>query len=465
MNDGPELIDGYRDLVRIGHGGFSVVYRARQDAFDRDVAVKVLMVGSDEALHRRFLREARLTAQLSGHPHIVTILDAGTTRSGRPYLATELYEHGSLHDRVRADGPLPAAEAARIGVKIAGALAAAHEAGVVHRDVKPGNILVSRYGEPVLADFGVAWLRDGHTSGTVLDAFSPHHVAPETVDGGQLGPAADVYALGSTLYQLVTGRAPYSGDGDESVAAVLWRTVHDPVPRADTPRLPGLGDALATAMAKDPAARYPDGTAFAAALAALLVAAPSDPAPAPAAPSADATRFRPDRVLADPAPAAAAGRRGKLLVGAVAGAAVLLAAAVAVRLGTGTGPDEPARAPLAVLPTDTPPEQARPGMVTVQDDRGSVLVRWSPPPLPGGPLVVQVLPAGTGMRTRTEPVPAGTTQLLVGDLDPNTGYCLRVGSVLGDRAPAPVVWSRPACVRDAEMRGPYAEAAPTPEVH
>ncbi|MBV1850733.1 protein kinase domain-containing protein [Catellatospora tritici] len=463
MDDGPELIDGYRDLVRIGHGGFSVVYRARQVSFDRDVAVKVLMVGSDESLHRRLLREARLTAQLSGHPNIVTVLDAGTTRAGRPYLATELYEHGSLHDRVRADGPLPAAEAARIGVKIAGALAAAHEAGVVHRDVKPGNILLSRYGEPVLADFGVAWLLDGHTSGTMLDVFSPHHVAPETIDGGRPGPAADVYALGSTLYQLVSGRAPYSGEGDESVAAVLWRTVHDPVPRLDCPQLPGLADVLARAMAKDPAARHPDGTTLAAALRALLTAA--GPAPAPAAPaSPEATQFRPDRVLVAPASSVVAPRRRYVLIGAVAGAAVLLASAVAVRSGTAPEPRAGGPGSTTVTPVDTAPEQARPGMVSAQEEQGSVRVRWSPAPVSGGPMVVQVLPTGTGMRTRTEPVPPGATQLLVGGLDPNTGYCLRVGAVLGEQAPAPVVWSRPACVRQAEMRGPYAEAAPTPEV-
>src|SRR3990170_1765511 len=128
----PDTIPGYTDLVRIGSGGFSVVYRAYEKS------------------RHRFLREVRLTGRLSDHPNVVTILDAGTTDGGRPYLVTELYERGSLRDQLAAGGPLPPAEVARIGSKIADALAAAHQLGMLHRDVKPSNILLSRYDEPAL---------------------------------------------------------------------------------------------------------------------------------------------------------------------------------------------------------------------------------------------------------------------------------------------------------------------------
>ncbi|MGH3833241.1 MAG: serine/threonine-protein kinase, partial [Pseudonocardiaceae bacterium] len=176
--DSTEEIDGYRDLVQVGQGGFGVVYRARQEHLDREVAVKVLTVQSvDEAALTRFERECQLTSRLTGHPNVVTVLDTGTARSGRPYVATEYFEHGSLKQRLDRDGPLPLKEALRVGVKVAGALAAAHDAGILHRDIKPENILVSGYGEPALADFGVARLLDTSELSTRTDALTLHHTA------------------------------------------------------------------------------------------------------------------------------------------------------------------------------------------------------------------------------------------------------------------------------------------------
>ena len=265
-----ESVPGYRELRRIGHGGFSVVYRAVQESFERDVALKVLTVaGPDEEARRRFRREVRLAGKLSGHPHVVTVLDIGTTGSGRPYLAMDLYEGGSMKDRLGRSGPLSAAETAVVGAKIAEALAAAHALGVLHRDVKPNNILVSRFGEPALADFGVSCLLDASSSASVLDVFSPQHAAPELMTRGVPSESCDVYALGSTLYELLTGHSPFGGDGRD-VRAIMWRTLSEPAPRPDCPDLPELADAIVRALAKEPADRFPDAAGFAKALRALI---------------------------------------------------------------------------------------------------------------------------------------------------------------------------------------------------
>jgi serine/threonine protein kinase len=264
-----ESVPGYRGLARIGHGGFSVVYRAVQESFERDVALKVLTVGTDEEARRRFMREVRLAGRLSGHPHVVTILDAGSTESGRPYLAMDLYDGGSMKERLRRTGPLSAAETAMVGAKIADALAAAHSLGVLHRDVTPNNILVSRFGEPALADFGVSCLLDGASSASVMDIFSPQHAAPELMTRGVPTASSDVYALGSTLYQLLTGRPPFGGD-TRDVRAIMFRVVSEPPPRPDCPELPELADAIVRAMAKEPDERYEDAAEFARTLRALI---------------------------------------------------------------------------------------------------------------------------------------------------------------------------------------------------
>lgn len=270
----PEEVAGYRDLIRIGSGGFSVVYRAVQEAFDRPVAIKVLAVGPEDEDRDRFLREARLTGRLTGHPNVVTVLDAGATASGKPYLVTEFCEGGSLRDRLKASGPLAAAEVAAVGAKIAEALAAAHEAGIVHRDVKPNNILISRFGEPALADFGVACVLDSMASESQLNVFSPHHAAPEVVNRGVPDAASDIYSLGSTLYHLATGRPPFDGDA-EDMEALLWRIVHEPPPVLDFPDLPALAAVVAMTLEKDPARRPPSAAALARDLRALSSASAS----------------------------------------------------------------------------------------------------------------------------------------------------------------------------------------------
>lgn len=259
-----EDVPGYRVLEQVGEGGFSVVYRAHQERLDRMVALKVLSIGSvDDAAMRRFQRESRITGRLSDHPNIVTVLDTGTTRAGRPYIAMEYFEHGALTDRLAREGPLPVADVLRIGVKMAGALAATHETDVLHRDVKPQNVLLSRYGEPALADFGIARLVDGFDA-THTQAFTPHHAAPEVLEGRQPGVGGDIYSLGSTLYQLLAGQPAFKGPAGEGIALLMLRILNDappPIPRGDVP--PRVADVIGRAMAKTPEQRFATAVEFA----------------------------------------------------------------------------------------------------------------------------------------------------------------------------------------------------------
>jgi hypothetical protein len=293
----PDEVPGYRDLTLLGHGGFSVVYRANQEALDRAVALKVLTVPLDDDARRRFFREVKTTARLTGHPNVVTALDAGRTGTGRPFLAMDLYHRGSLMDRLNTDGPLPATEVARIGAKIADALAAAHEVGIVHRDVKPSNILVSRFGEPALADFGVACLLDAGASSTVLATFTPSHAAPEVVNREPPSAASDIYALGSTMYQLVAGRTAFGG---EAIAALLHRILTEEPAELDCPDLPALAGIVRRCMAKRPADRYPGAAALAAALRGVLPGA--EPTAPPPTRSGSAGGPHPGAAPAAPAP-------------------------------------------------------------------------------------------------------------------------------------------------------------------
>ncbi|MFB4309111.1 protein kinase [Actinomadura sp. GTD37] len=262
-----EDVPGYRVLEQVGEGGFSVVYRAHQERLDRMVALKVLSVGAvDAAAMRRFQRECKITGRLSGHPNIVTVLDTGTTSAGRPYIAMEYFEHGALTDRLAKEGPLPVADVLRIGVKTAGALAATHETDVLHRDVKPQNVLLSRYGEPALADFGIARLVDSFDA-THTQAFTPHHAAPEVLEGRPPGVGADIYSLGSTLYQLLAGQPAFKGPPSEGIAPLMLRILHDappPIARPDVP--PQVADVIGRAMAKTPEQRFATAVEFARAL-------------------------------------------------------------------------------------------------------------------------------------------------------------------------------------------------------
>jgi serine/threonine protein kinase len=203
-------IPGLTDLRPLGAGGFATVYRAHQAQLGRDVAVKIdNRVLADERDRRRFLREAHAAAKLSGHPHVVGVHDANITAQGTPYMVMELCTGGSLADQLDQRGPLHHEQVRDLGVKLADALAAAHQEGVLHRDIKPGNILVDRYGTPKLADFGLAALLDAQGGSTVTrDALSPSYAPPEAFAMAEPTPQADVYSLAATLYTLLAGKPP-----------------------------------------------------------------------------------------------------------------------------------------------------------------------------------------------------------------------------------------------------------------
>jgi len=248
----PPEIPGYDGLVEIGHGGFAVVYRAQDHRFNRSVAIKVLTGSLDAASRKRFERERRAMGTLSRHPHCVTVYDSGFTSDDRPYLVMEDMSGGSLRQRIN-DGPMPWPEAVAIGVKLAGALLAAHKAGVLHRDIKPENVLCSAYGEPKIADFGIARLEaDTLTSGTIF--ATPAHSAPELFEGTAATRASDVYSLGSTLFMLIAGSAPFTRQKDEPAIAVITRASREPVPDL-RPR--GVPDAVCAAV-EGAMAKLPD---------------------------------------------------------------------------------------------------------------------------------------------------------------------------------------------------------------
>jgi hypothetical protein len=304
----PVEIPGFADLRLLGQGGFSTVYRARQVRLDRDIAVKVLHVHpSDEQARSRFLDECAAAGRLADHPNIVTVYDSGFTPTGEPYLVMELCQ-GTLAERLR-NGPLDVRSGLTILVKLAGALGTAHRAGVLHRDIKPENVLFTGYGEPALADFGLATLTSGGPRSYTVAALTPNHAAPEVLDGGRASVPSDVYGLASTGYQILSGAPPFQRGRDEGLLSFFGRMVREPAPRLAVMDPPaGLVDAVARGLAKAPGDRYPSAEEFGLALRAvqaragypqteMTIGSANAPVSVPAAPL-DPT------VVADPEPVA-----------------------------------------------------------------------------------------------------------------------------------------------------------------
>jgi predicted Ser/Thr protein kinase len=242
----------------VGTGGMSSVYRAHDRLLDRKVALKVLHshYGDDGEYVERFRREARAVAQMS-HPNIVTVIDRGHDE-GRQYIVFEYVDGENLKQLVDRSGPLPARRAVELGLAIADALAFAHEHGLVHRDVKPQNVLLTPDGEAKVTDFGIARSLDveqGVTqTGTVLG--TSNYLSPEQASGKQVTRATDVYSLGVVLFELLTGEVPFPG---ENFVAVAMKHINEPPPdiSARRPDVPlRLVAAIERALAKDPSQRF-----------------------------------------------------------------------------------------------------------------------------------------------------------------------------------------------------------------
>jgi tRNA A-37 threonylcarbamoyl transferase component Bud32 len=297
----------YRLVRRIAAGGMGEVWEADDTVLGRRVALKVLVeeLAADDRATRRFVREARATARLA-HPNVARVYDFGRD-GGAPFLVMELLEGETLAGRLAA-GPLPPAEAVRVAAAVADALDAAHQRGIVHRDVKPSNVMLTPGGDVKVMDFGIA-AAAGETHSTTGSGLyaTIAYVSPERVAGEPATPASDVYSLGAVLYELLCGRPPFTGG---SPALVARAHLHDPpVPvRQLAPWVPPrLAEACEAALAKDPAARPSSAAALAAQLRAAARngrarvvpdqeptrAMSSAPAAPPAAPTVQVTATRP----------------------------------------------------------------------------------------------------------------------------------------------------------------------------
>jgi len=249
-----EMIPGYKLLKRLGRGSMGVVYKAHQRSLDRVVAIKILFpeLSRNPSFVERFLREARTVARLS-HPNIVAGYDAGEAGEYH-YFGMEYVDGSTVREIVRRGGPLSVERTVRIGIQVARALAHAYDHGLVHKDVKPDNILLAE-GVAKLCDLGLVG-EVGHTrpDGTIVG--TPHFLPPEMARGDPADIRSDLYSLGATLFFILTGRPPFDGD---TSAAILAKHIREPAPDPcdlNTAIDPELGRMVHTLLAKDPAARY-----------------------------------------------------------------------------------------------------------------------------------------------------------------------------------------------------------------
>ncbi|HET7479837.1 MAG TPA: Stk1 family PASTA domain-containing Ser/Thr kinase [Rubrobacteraceae bacterium] len=254
-----QLVDNrYRIVRELGSGGMAEVYLAHDDVLDRDVALKVMSgrYADDDEFVERFRREAQSAAALS-HPNIVSIYDRGASEDGTYYIAMEYLPGGTLKDRILKRGALQPRTAAAVTMQIAEALQVAHKHGVIHRDIKPHNILITESGDLKVTDFGIARAASSSTmtkTGSILG--TAHYISPEQAMGEHVGPASDLYSLGVVLYEMLTGELPYDADTPIGIA-MKHVNGHLRPPKAMDPSIPdGINAITVRLLAKDPMDRY-----------------------------------------------------------------------------------------------------------------------------------------------------------------------------------------------------------------
>lgn len=254
-------IDGLGDAVQVGTGGNALVYKAAQTDLDREVAVKVLRFVEDEGVRRRFDRERRAMGRLSRHPGIVPIYDTGFTAAGDPYLVMPFFAKGSLEDRLGT----PWDQALNWIARAADTMAYAHENGVLHRDLKPGNLILDDRGEALVTDFGISRLMAGAATQSVALTLTPAYAPPEAYTDREPKATVDVYSLAATLFALINGEPAFAPDGAGALA-VMSAIANDPVPDLRHLAPAPVCEVIERAMAKRPEHRYPTMTEFSAAL-------------------------------------------------------------------------------------------------------------------------------------------------------------------------------------------------------
>ncbi|MDP9455808.1 MAG: Stk1 family PASTA domain-containing Ser/Thr kinase [Actinomycetota bacterium] len=349
------VVDNRYALVRaLGSGGMAKVYLAHDEVLGRDVALKMLRgaYAEDEEFVERFKREAQAAARLS-HPNIVAVYDRGRSEDGSYYIAMEYVPGGTLKDRIVRDGALAPGVSAGVAEQIADALSAAHEQGVIHRDIKPQNALVTRSGDVKVTDFGIARAAASPSvTATSVVLGTAAYMSPEQAQGKPVGPASDLYSLGVVLYEMLTGALPFEA---ENPVAVSLKHINElaPSPREANPEVPEALDAITLRLlAKNPEDRYPSAAALANDLERLqsglaptvvdaektkLMVAPLSPLPQ------DKTRVAPTAV-APPRPAAPTERRPggglfRLLTPLLVGVALLAGIAYALTADWGSSGD------------------------------------------------------------------------------------------------------------------------------
>ena len=362
MDPTPRRIASYSLLEPIGHGGMATVYRAHQESLDRTVAIKVLAdhLAASAEFMERFRREARTAANLH-HPNVITVHDFGQDERGVPYLVLEFVEGATLADLM--DAGLDDARIPDLLDQIAAGLDYAHGRGVIHRDVKPGNVLITTDGRAILADFGLAWLLQGaHLTLTGGVIGTPEYMSPEQVAGDPIDHRCDVYALGVVLFEMLVGERPFVAD---TPIGVLLKHLQDVPPsvRELRPELPlAVDEVLLRSLAKDPAERYPSAGALARAFRAAFTGAQSEA-------SREAAAAAPELPL--PAQAQSGGDGG--------GGLVCPGCAATLPAGAGICPACMYMIPLDQLPKPPAPRKLKRRQVVI--NLLPYRLRWDPPGL------------------------------------------------------------------------------------